>query len=103
MTTKWANHALQRTRPERRGCNRCVPRAGSLSLGRYPKMRALRFLFFFASMTAAFAGIDDSLDVLKKKYGDAEAYTYRPDLYPTSYVFRQGGVKKGSPIRTRCQ
>src|SRR5258706_11956554 len=26
--------ALQRTRRERRGCNRCVPCAGSLSLGR---------------------------------------------------------------------
>jgi hypothetical protein len=29
-----ANHALQRTRLERRGCSRCVPCAGSLSLGR---------------------------------------------------------------------
>ena len=29
-----ANHALQRTRRERRGCNPCVPCAGSLSLGR---------------------------------------------------------------------
>ena len=28
------NHALQRTRRGRRGCNRCVPSAGSLSLGR---------------------------------------------------------------------
>ncbi len=28
------NHVLQRTRRERRGCNRCVPSAGSLSLGR---------------------------------------------------------------------
>ena len=28
------NHALQRTRRERRRCNRCVPCAGSLSLGR---------------------------------------------------------------------
>jgi hypothetical protein len=27
-------HALQRTRPSRRGCNRSVPQAGSLSLGR---------------------------------------------------------------------
>ena len=27
------NHALQRTRRGRRGCNRCVPCAGSLSLG----------------------------------------------------------------------
>ena len=34
MTTTRPNHALQRTRHERRGCNRCVPRAGSLSLGR---------------------------------------------------------------------
>jgi hypothetical protein len=28
------NHALQQTRREARGCNRCVPCAGSLSLGR---------------------------------------------------------------------
>ena len=28
------NHALQRTRPSRPGCNRSAPRAGSLSLGR---------------------------------------------------------------------
>ena len=28
------HHALQRTRRGRRGCNHCVPRAGSLSLGR---------------------------------------------------------------------
>ena len=27
----WSNHALQRTRRERRGCNRRVPCAGSLS------------------------------------------------------------------------
>jgi hypothetical protein len=33
----WANHALQRTRRGRRGCNRCVPCAGSLSLGRSMK------------------------------------------------------------------
>ena len=34
MKTTRPNHALQRTRRERCGCNRCVPRAGSLSLGR---------------------------------------------------------------------
>jgi hypothetical protein len=33
MTTP-PNHALQRTRRVRRGCNHCVPCAGSLSLGR---------------------------------------------------------------------
>jgi len=31
---KTPNHALQRTRPSRPGCNPRVPRAGSLSLGR---------------------------------------------------------------------
>ena len=31
----WANHALQRTRPSHHCCNRGVPRAGSLSLGRW--------------------------------------------------------------------
>ena len=34
MTTTRPNHALQRTRRERRGCSRGVPCAGSLSLGR---------------------------------------------------------------------
>jgi hypothetical protein len=34
VTLMRPNHALQRTRRERRGCNRCVPCAGSLSLGR---------------------------------------------------------------------
>ena len=32
--TLWPNHALQRTRPSRPGCNPRVPGAGSLSLGR---------------------------------------------------------------------
>jgi hypothetical protein len=31
----FANHALQRTRRERRGCNPRIPWAGSLSLGRW--------------------------------------------------------------------
>jgi hypothetical protein len=33
-TAETPNHALQRTRPSRRGCNRSVPWTGSLSLGR---------------------------------------------------------------------
>jgi len=33
------NHALQRTRPSCSGCNRRVPRAGSLSLGRSAALR----------------------------------------------------------------
>ncbi len=56
-------------------------------------MRWLRSLYFFACMSAAFAGIDQSVDALKKKYGEAEANTYRPDLYPTSYEFRFDGAK----------
>jgi hypothetical protein len=34
MTRVPPDHALQRARRESRGCNRCVPCAGSLSLGR---------------------------------------------------------------------
>ena len=34
FTDQRPNHALQRTRPSRSGCNPRVPRAGSLSLGR---------------------------------------------------------------------
>jgi hypothetical protein len=33
--TMWPNHALQRSRPSRRGCNPRVPRARSLSWGRW--------------------------------------------------------------------
>jgi hypothetical protein len=33
---QWPNHALQRTRPSHHCCNRGVPWAGSLSLGRWP-------------------------------------------------------------------
>jgi hypothetical protein len=40
MTRPSPNHALQRTRPSRRGCNRGVPCAGSLSLGRSATERA---------------------------------------------------------------
>jgi hypothetical protein len=35
VMSEWPNHALQRTRRERRNCNRCVSCAESLSLGRY--------------------------------------------------------------------
>ncbi len=35
------NHALQRTRPSRYGCNPRVPRAGSLSLGRSTDKKAI--------------------------------------------------------------
>ncbi len=55
-------------------------------------MRSLRLICFLATMSASFAGIDDSLDVLKKKYGVFEANMYRPDLYPTSYVFKEKDV-----------
>ena len=50
MTTR-PNHALQRTRHERRGCNRGVPRAGSLSLGRSAKeaMATLDQLLLFSA------------------------------------------------------
>ncbi len=34
MNTQRSNHALQRTRRGVAVCNRCVPCAGSLSLGR---------------------------------------------------------------------
>jgi hypothetical protein len=34
MMTRRPNHALQRTRLSRSGCNRGVSQAGSLSLGR---------------------------------------------------------------------
>jgi len=41
MTTEMSNHALQRTRRERSGCNRGLPCAGSLSFCRYPNSGSL--------------------------------------------------------------
>jgi len=38
LSKRWPNHALQRTRPSHHCCNRGVPRAGSLSLGRWPSV-----------------------------------------------------------------
>ena len=51
------NHALQRTRRERRGCNRCVPCAGSLSLGlgiTSSHMIARQTILWWALMPLAF-------------------------------------------------
>ncbi len=45
------NHALQRTRRVRRGCNRCVPWAGSLSLGSF----SMRSLFLIPVVLLALA------------------------------------------------
>jgi hypothetical protein len=42
----WLNNAVQQTRPSRVACDRSIPRAGSLSLGRYgvfPKWLWLEF------------------------------------------------------------
>ena len=56
-------------------------------------MHVLPTLIFFASMNLSFAGIGESLDAHKKKYGEVtEGSTYRPDLYPTSYIFKKPGV-----------
>jgi hypothetical protein len=41
MTTRWPSHALHLTRRRRLGCSRCVPCAGSLSLGRQHFMKQI--------------------------------------------------------------
>jgi hypothetical protein len=57
-------------------------------------MRALFFIVLFTLMSSAIASIGASLDSAKKKYGAVhEVSTYRPDLYPTSYVFQTGDAK----------
>ena len=63
---KQANHALQQNRPLRSGCNRGVPRAGSLSLGRSRDMKRLihllsLMLVFSVNLEANF-GIADLSD-----------------------------------------
>jgi hypothetical protein len=57
-------------------------------------MRALFFIILFTHVNSAIASIGASLDSAKQKYGAVvEVSTYRPDLYPTSYVFRSGDAK----------
>ena len=56
MTMLMPNQSLQRTRLERRGCNRGVPRAGSLSSYECCQVRVQavrRFNPFFAARSAA--------------------------------------------------
>ena len=57
-------------------------------------MRALITLTSVLVMNTAIAGIGDSLESAKKKYGAVvETSTYRPDLYPTSYIFQAASAK----------
>lgn len=57
-------------------------------------MRAFLIIVSFAVVNSAVASIGASLDAAKRKYGAVvEVSTYRPDLYPTSYVFRNGAAK----------
>lgn len=43
-------------------------------------------------MSISLAGLDCSLEALIERYGKAEEYTYRPDLFPTSFVFKKDGI-----------
>lgn len=57
-------------------------------------MRAIIALTTVLVMNTAIAGVGDSLDSAKKKYGAVvEVSTYRPDLYPTSYIFQTTAAK----------
>jgi hypothetical protein len=57
-----------------------------------PLLRRLScFLACSLTLSAAFGAIDDSVAVLTKKYGKPTPNTYRPDLYPTSYIFKPRG------------
>lgn len=55
---------------------------------------ALLLCTLLGTLSPAMAAIGDSLDAAKKKYGRVvEVNTYRPDLYPTSYVFQVGDAQ----------
>lgn len=68
MQAERPNHALQRTRHERRGCNHGVPLAGSLSLGRWTgkEMKMNRFAITAAilALTAGMVVSAQTTDVL---------------------------------------
>jgi hypothetical protein len=59
-----SNHALQRTRRGRRGCKRCVPCAGSLSLGLWGKNKKTMLLSFLL-ISALVAGCRERDKVFK--------------------------------------
>ena len=46
------NHTLRLTRPSRYCCNRCVPWAGSLNLGRYMRVARILFLSLLVMLSA---------------------------------------------------
>jgi hypothetical protein len=57
-------------------------------------MRPLLTFALITIVNSAIASVGASLDSAKKTYGPVvEVSTYRPDLYPTSYVFRSGDAK----------
>jgi hypothetical protein len=65
-------------------------------------MRAILLLSFLMSANAVSASIDASLEALRKTFGHAEANAYRPDLYPTSYDFRQSGIKISATLLAKA-
>ena len=73
------------TRRERRVC---VPKITGAS----PLMRIVTLACPF-TMEHLRAGLGDSLESHVKKFGKiSEVSTYRPDLYPTGYIFKSPGV-----------
>jgi len=66
----------------------CVPKITGAS----PLMRIVTLACPF-TMEHLRAGLGDSLESHVKKFGKiSEVSTYRPDLYPTAYIFKSPGV-----------
>lgn len=76
----WLNHALQRPRLEPRGCNRGVPWAWSLSLGRYGKKMKLLAACLIAALSLS-AMADD-----KKIKFDADGYPELTQMAEEGFV-----------------
>jgi len=97
------NHALQRTRRERRGCNRCVPCAGSLSLARsatshiimrtFTRVRTIANLLRFLAFCWILSGV---VFCLPKTWIDSflvwVGMAQVPDALLMSYVLRGAGL-----------
>ena len=102
-----ANHALQRTRRERRGCNRGVPCAGSLSLGRSPQqskpivMRPIFIpMFFLCASLAVSEEKKATPQVTAPKQDSPELRKGKERLEECRKLFREGKQNEAIKLAT---
>jgi len=93
--TMTPNHALQRTRRGRRGCNRGVPCAGSLSLGRSGRANVFTKAFQLIMLTTVLAATSDL--ALVRMHGHSDKWDSK-DIYERfGYRYSDGELAEWAP------